>query len=82
MTENSTLFISHTGVSLQHGIGFLVDEVQTGCGATGTFWAHEHFNLTDTPDIVTFSKKMLTGGFFHKESFKPQQVIDNRPNYR
>ncbi|XP_060571459.1 4-aminobutyrate aminotransferase, mitochondrial-like [Ruditapes philippinarum] len=54
-------------------IGFLVDEVQTGCGVTGKFWAHEHFNLTDTPDVVTFSKKMLTGGFYQKESFIPKE---------
>ncbi|XP_052265703.1 4-aminobutyrate aminotransferase, mitochondrial-like isoform X3 [Dreissena polymorpha] len=54
------------------GIGLLVDEVQTGCGATGLFWAHEHFRLSDTPDVVTFSKKMLTGGFFSKESFVPK----------
>ena len=51
-----------------------MDEVQTGCGVTGMFWAHEHFNLTDTPDIVTFSKKMLTGGFYQKQSFVPKEV--------
>ncbi|XP_052816100.1 4-aminobutyrate aminotransferase, mitochondrial-like isoform X2 [Mya arenaria] len=60
-------------ITNQRGIGLLMDEVQTGCGATGTFWAHEQFNLTDTPDVVTFSKKMLTGGFFHKDSFKPKE---------
>ena len=51
-----------------------MDEVQTGCGVTGKFWGHEHFKLTDTPDIVTFSKKMLTGGFYNKEAFRPDQV--------
>ncbi|KAL4240525.1 hypothetical protein ACF0H5_001317 [Mactra antiquata] len=55
----------------KRGMGYLMDEVQTGCGATGKFWCHEHFNMTDSPDIVTFSKKMLTGGFYNKESFKP-----------
>ena len=59
---------------LQRGLGFLLDEVQTGCGVTGKFWAVEHFNLTDSPDVLTFSKKMLTGGFYNKESFKPDQV--------
>ena len=51
-----------------------MDEVQTGCGATGKFWAVEHFNLSDPPDVLTFSKKMLTGGFYNKESFKPDKV--------
>lgn len=42
----------------------LIDEVQTGCGSTGKMWCHEHFDLKCPPDIVTFSKKMLTGGYF------------------
>jgi len=58
----------------QYGLGLLIDEVQTGCGATGKFWAHEHFNLPDAPDIVTFSKKMLTGGFYLKPEFRPVEV--------
>ncbi len=35
-----------------------------GFGATGKFWAHEHWNLTSPPDIVTFSKKAQTAGYF------------------
>ncbi|XP_052783933.1 4-aminobutyrate aminotransferase, mitochondrial-like isoform X1 [Mya arenaria] len=60
-------------ITNKKGIGLLMDEVQTGCGVTGKFWAHEHFNLTDSPDVVTFSKKMLTGGFYNKDSFRPQE---------
>ncbi|ERL88852.1 hypothetical protein D910_06234 [Dendroctonus ponderosae] len=52
-------------IAKRHGVGLLIDEVQTGVGATGKMWCHEHFNLESPPDIVTFSKKMLTGGFFH-----------------
>lgn len=58
----------------QRGLGYIMDEVQTGCGTTGKFWAHEHFNMTDPPDVVTFSKKMLTGGFYHKPTFRPKEV--------
>lgn len=36
----------------------------TGFGATGKFWAHEHWNLTSPPDMVTFSKKAQTAGYF------------------
>ena len=60
--------------SPQHGCAFLVDEVQTGGGCTGKFWAHEHWGLDDPADVVTFSKKMMTGGFFHKEEFRPNAV--------
>lgn len=52
----------------------LIDEVQTGCGSTGKFWAHEHFNLPESPDIVAFSKKMLTGGFYYKDELRPKEV--------
>lgn len=53
------------------GVYLLMDEVQTGCGASGKFWAHEHFNLRESPDVVTFSKKMLSGGFYFKDELKP-----------
>lgn len=43
---------------------FIVDEVQTGIGATGKFWAHDHWNLTTPPDMVTFSKKAQTAGYY------------------
>lgn len=52
----------------------MFDEVQTGCGATGKFWAHENFNLPEVPDIVGFSKKMLTGGFYYKDNLRPAEV--------
>ncbi|HEX4494004.1 MAG TPA: aminotransferase class III-fold pyridoxal phosphate-dependent enzyme [Acidimicrobiia bacterium] len=39
---------------------FVVDEVQTGLGRTGKFFAYEHYELT--PDIVTVSKA-LSGGY-------------------
>lgn len=60
--------------SEQHGCAFLVDEVQTGGGCTGKFWAHEHWGLDDPADVMSFSKKMMTGGFFHKEEFRPSAV--------
>jgi L-lysine 6-transaminase len=37
------------------------DEVQTGVGATGRFWAFEHFDVV--PDLLCFAKKMQVGGF-------------------
>ena len=63
----------------QNEAALVVDEVQTGLGATGKFWAHEHFNLPEAPDLVTFSKKFQTGGYFGKAEFQPQQVCWNPP---
>lgn len=42
------------------GALFICDEVQTGIGRTGRFYAFEHYGLT--PDIITVSKA-LSGGF-------------------
>lgn len=52
----------------------IMDEVQTGVGATGTFWAHEHLNISPPPDLVTFSKKFQSAGYF----FHDPEII---PNY-
>ena len=48
----------------------LVDEVQTGLGATGKLWCHDHFNLPTSPDIMTFAKKMQTGGYYYKDHLR------------
>lgn len=60
-------------LALKYKIAFIVDEVQTGCGATGTFWAHEQWNLPVPPDIVTFGKKMQVSGFYTRKDFIPEQ---------
>lgn len=43
-----------------HEIMFILDEVQTGVGLTGRFWAHEHFGVQ--PDILCFGKKTQVCG--------------------
>ena len=52
------------------GIYMIIDEVQTGVAATGTYWAHEQWNLESPPDFVAFAKKMLSCGFYHTEESK------------
>jgi 4-aminobutyrate aminotransferase/(S)-3-amino-2-methylpropionate transaminase len=58
-------------ITKQRGVSLIVDEVQTGGGPTGKFWAHEHWNLSSPPDIVTFSKKLQAAGFYHNVEFRP-----------
>ena len=43
----------------RHGILYVDDEVQAGCGRTGTMWAIEHFDVE--PDLIV-SGKTLGGG--------------------
>lgn len=51
-------------------IVFMVDEVQTGGGSSGKYWLHEHWDLPEAPDIVSFAKKMQTTGFYYKDHLK------------
>ncbi len=39
---------------------FVVDEVQTGVGLTGSFWAHQQLEVK--PDLLAFGKKMQVCG--------------------
>ena len=47
-----------------------MDEVQTGGGTTGKFWCHEYFDLEHPVDVVTYSKKMLIGGYYSLPDFR------------
>uniref|UniRef100_F1L311 (S)-3-amino-2-methylpropionate transaminase n=1 Tax=Ascaris suum TaxID=6253 RepID=F1L311_ASCSU len=60
-------------ITKKHGIVFIVDEVQTGGGGTGSFWAHESWNLSSPPDIVCFSKKLMIGGYFYAEHLRVKE---------
>ncbi|KAI0017319.1 4-aminobutyrate aminotransferase [Xylariomycetidae sp. FL0641] len=58
----------------KHGVLLIVDEVQTGVGATGKFWAHDHWDLPEPPDMVTFSKKAQTAGYYFGDpSLRPNK---------
>jgi L-lysine 6-transaminase len=40
----------------------IFDEVQTGLGLTGRWWAYQHMGVV--PDVLCFAKKMQVGGVF------------------
>ncbi|MEI6254177.1 MAG: acetylornithine transaminase [Mycobacteriaceae bacterium] len=46
-------------ITSRHGALLAVDEVQTGVGRTGAFYAHSHDGIT--PDIVTLAKGLGAG---------------------
>jgi 4-aminobutyrate aminotransferase/(S)-3-amino-2-methylpropionate transaminase len=50
-----------------YDVPLIFDEVQTGFGVTGTFWAHEQFDLPSPPDLVVWAKKAQNGVLFVSE---------------
>ncbi|HXD73821.1 MAG TPA: aminotransferase class III-fold pyridoxal phosphate-dependent enzyme, partial [Vicinamibacterales bacterium] len=50
-----------------YDVPLVFDEVQTGWGATGKLWAHELFDLSCPPDVVTWAKKAQNGVLFVSE---------------
>ncbi|MHA1668263.1 MAG: L-lysine 6-transaminase [Candidatus Heimdallarchaeaceae archaeon] len=49
---------------------FVLDEVQTGVGITGKFWAFEHFGENAKPDIIAFGKKTQVCGILASNKIK------------
>lgn len=72
---SASFFQGLRDITLKHGALLIMDEVQTGVGATGKFWAHEHFNITPPVDMVTFSKKFQSAGYY----FHDPELVPNMP---
>ncbi|CAD5116279.1 DgyrCDS5187 [Dimorphilus gyrociliatus] len=73
-SASADFFCQVQAICKEKGVFFHVDEVQTGGGSTGTIWQHEQWNLPHPPDVVTFSKKMLTGGFYATDELLPREA--------
>lgn len=56
-----------------HEAMLIFDEVQTGLGLTGKWWAHQHFNIV--PDMMCFGKKTQVCGFCSTNRI--DEVADN-----
>ncbi|MCP9262544.1 4-aminobutyrate aminotransferase, mitochondrial [Dirofilaria immitis] len=50
-------------------------KVQTGGGGTGTFWAHDSWNLSSPPDIIVFAKKLMVSGYFYAKHLQMKEPL-------
>lgn len=72
---SSYFFQGLRDITIEHNSLMIVDEVQTGVAATGLFWCHEHLNISPAPDMVTFSKKFQSAGYY----FHDPKIVPNQP---
>lgn len=64
----------------QHGIFLVLDEVQSGVGRTGKFWAFEHeLDEGVVPDILVFAKAIASGVPLSGIATKPQYMQKSPP---
>jgi 4-aminobutyrate aminotransferase len=56
-------------VTQEHGIPLICDEVQSGMGRTGRWWAFEHYGIK--PDVFTSAKALSVGAVVANKSMFP-----------
>lgn len=66
-------FIALRQLCDEHELLLIFDEVQSGVGLTGKFWAHQHFDVL--PDLLSFGKKTQVCGVL--ASARLDEVTDN-----
>ncbi len=61
----------------KHGMLLMLDEVQTGMGRTGRWFAHQHWNVV--PDVVTLAKALAGGVALGGVIAKPEVAANLKP---
>lgn len=68
----SKLFIQHIRkLADEYKIPLIFDEVQSGMGRTGKWWAYEHYGVE--PDIMTVAKALQVGATVYDKKYDPSE---------
>ena len=65
-------------ITEENHIIFILDEVQTGAGITGKFWAYQHTDIV--PDIIAFGKKTQVCGILASEKINEVDSVFKVPS--
>jgi L-lysine 6-transaminase len=65
-------------ITEENEIILILDEVQTGVGTTGKFWAYEHYGMV--PDIIAFGKKMQVCGIMASDKLNEVDSVFKIPS--
>ncbi len=65
-------------ITEENEIIFVADEVQTGAGFTGKFWAMEHAGVL--PDVIAFGKKLQVCGILASRKFDDVDSVFKVPS--
>ena len=71
LNVGSKKFVSNLRkMTKQYGVPLVIDEVQSGMGRTGNWWAYENYGIQ--PDMMTVAKGLQVGAVVYDRNYDPK----------
>jgi 4-aminobutyrate aminotransferase len=72
LNVGSKKFVSNLRkMTKQFGVPLVIDEVQSGMGRTGSWWAYENYGIQ--PDVMTVAKGLQVGAVVYDRNYDPKE---------